>query len=95
MGNSGGIVVTDNCYAYAMYCSPEELKDIHDKAGEVCDYGEMRGEVSDTLFNGVSDFSYSSLLVESSNSVSSSFGCFGDGAGSDGGSSDSGGGGGD
>ncbi len=79
IGNSGGVIVTDNCYAYAMYCSPEEFKEIHDNAGENCDYGAMRNEVSDTLFNGASDFSFSTLLVESANSVSGSIGGFGDG----------------
>lgn len=92
IGNSSG-VVTDNCYAYAMYCSPEEFKEIHDNAGENCDYGAMRSDVSETLFNGASDFSFSTLLVESSNSDPSSIGGFGGGDSGGFGGGDSGGGG--
>jgi len=74
IGNSGNVLITDNCFAYAMYCSPEEFKEIHDNVGESCDYGAMRNDVSDTLFNGASDFSFSTLLVESAGSVSGSIG---------------------
>jgi len=79
IGNSGGASVTDNCYAYAMYCSPKEFKEIHDKAQENCDYDAMRTDISNTLFNGASSFSFSTLLVESSSAVSSSISGFGDG----------------
>lgn len=86
IGKAGGIAVTENCYAYAMYCSPEEFKEIHDNVGENLDYAVMRGEISDTLFNGASDFTFSSLIVESSNAASSSFGGSSDsGTGNDGG----------
>lgn len=76
IGNRGGIVVTDVCYAYAMYCSPEEFKEIHDNAGQSCDYYAMRNDVSNTLFNGAIGFSFSTLLVESSNLTSGSVGGF-------------------
>jgi len=91
IGNSGGVVITDNCYAYAMYCSPEEFKEIHDSAGENCDYSSMRNDVSETLFNGASDFSFSTLLFESSTS-DSSFSSGGSSSGFDGGDSSGGGG---
>ncbi|MDP2635569.1 MULTISPECIES: DUF6559 family protein [Pseudoalteromonas] len=91
IGNHSSTDVIDNCYAYAMYCSPAEFKNIYDSAGESCDYIAMRSDVSDTLFNGVSDFSFATLLAESSNSALSSSGSFG---GGDGGT-DGGGGGGD
>ncbi|WP_281556018.1 DUF6559 family protein [Thalassomonas sp. RHCl1] len=93
IGNSGAVVVTDNCYAYAMYCSPEEFRGIHDSAGENCDYGAMRSDISDTLFNGATDFSFSTLLVESSNSASGSVGGFGSGDSGGFGGGDGGGGG--
>ena len=94
LGKSGAVIVTDNCYAYAMYCSPEEFKEIHDNAGENCDYAAMRSEISDTLFNGACDFSFSTLLVESTNSTSSfSTGDFGGDGGGGFGGGDGGGGG--
>jgi len=76
IGNSGGASVTDNCYAYAMYCSPKEFKEIHDKAQENCDYDVMRTDISNTLFNDVSNFSFSTLLVESSSATSNSISGF-------------------
>jgi len=69
----GGVAVTDNCYAYAMFCSPEEFNKIHEGTGEECDYEGMRSEISDTMFNSAPDFCFSTLLVESSNSESGSF----------------------
>ncbi|WP_308428109.1 DUF6559 family protein [Psychrosphaera saromensis] len=94
IGNSRGVVITANCYAYAMYCSPEEFKKIHDSAGKNFDYSSMRSDVSDILFNGASDFSFSTIVYVSSISDSTSSGGFGSGgasSGFDGG--DSGGGG--
>jgi hypothetical protein len=95
----GGVAVTDNCYAYAMFCSPEEFNDIHEGTGETCDYESMRSDVSDTIFNSASDFSFSTFLVNSgdpdassfSGSGSSSFSDSGDSgySGSDGGGSSS------
>lgn len=70
----GGIAVTDNCYAYAMYCSSKEFNDIHENLAETCNYESMRGEISNTVFNNSEDFSFSTLLVESAKSESSSFG---------------------
>lgn len=67
-----GAAVTDNCYAYAMHCSHKEFDDIHEDTRETCDYEAMRGEISDTMFNGASDFLFSTLLVESANAESSS-----------------------
>ena len=90
--NNAGVVIGDNCYAYAMYCSPEEFKAIHDEAGENCDYGAMRSEISHTLFNGQYDFTFTTLLADSTSSGSSSFssgfggsdsGGFGGGGGGD------------
>ncbi len=93
IGNNTGVAITDNCYAYAMYCSPEEFKVIHDHAGENCNYESMRDDISSIVFSGAAGFSFSTLLVESSISDfggvgglggggSSSFGG-GDGGGSD------------
>lgn len=93
MGNSSAVVVTDNCFAYAMYCSPEEFKEIHDNAGENCDYDTMRSDICETLFNGASEFTFSTLLVESSSS-SAGYSSVGIG-GNDSGGFDGGGGGGD
>ena len=61
---SSGVAVADNCYAYAMFCSPKEFKQIHDEAGEVCDYQSMREEISSVVFGSTSDFSTSSLCAE-------------------------------
>ena len=92
----GGVAVTDICYAYAMFCSPEEFNDIHEGTGEICDYESMRSDVSDTLFNSASDFSFSTFLVNSSDTDASSFSGTGSSSFSDSGervysSSDSGG----
>lgn len=102
--NNAGVVIGDSCYAYAMYCSPEEFKAIHDEAGENCDYGAMRSEISHTLFNGQYDFTFTTLLADStssstnstSDSGNSSFGSGFGGSDSGGfGGGDGGGGGGD
>lgn len=104
LGSGDAAVIAANCYAYAMYCSAEEFKAIHDEAGEHCDYAEMRSNISDTLFNHSADFSFSTLLTASTDSHSGFFGGSGgnsssfgggDSGGSDfGGGSGSGGGGG-
>ena len=88
IGGGGGVAVTDHCYAYAMFCSPEEFNEIHEGTGEACDYASMRNEISDTMFSGASDFSFSTLLVASSDSESCSSG--GSGGSSYGSSSDNG-----
>jgi len=92
MGLGGAVVVTDNCYAYAMYCSPEEFKEIHENAGVYCDYSAMRSEVSEVVFGGTSDFSFSTLLDTAPAPGTSSFGGSDSGSFSDGGGSDGGGG---
>jgi hypothetical protein len=60
--------ISHNCYAYAMYCSPQEFKEIHDKVGQTSDYSALRGHVSTTLFSENADFSFLSLLSVSSKS---------------------------
>ncbi len=87
--------VSDVCFAYAMYCSPQEFQRIHNEAGEECNYQEMREEVAATMFSGASDFSTSTLITEASISDSSfsSGGFSGSNGGDFGGGSDGGGGG--
>ncbi|NOY71934.1 MAG: hypothetical protein GXP14_06090 [Gammaproteobacteria bacterium] len=97
LGGRGAVfAVTDNCYAYAMYCSPEEFNEIHEGNGEACDYEAMRSEISDTMFNGASNFSFSTLLIASVISEYSSFDGLGGSdsgySGSDGGGDGGGGG---
>ena len=88
-GNS----ITDNCYAYAMFCSPKEFKDIHSKAGEHCDYASMRMEVSNCLFSGATNFTMASLILAASHVETSFLGGADFGGGGDfGGDGDSGGG---
>ncbi|WP_028115201.1 DUF6559 family protein [Ferrimonas senticii] len=86
---SSSTATTTHCFAYAMYCTKEEFDRIHQELGETCNYGSMRSDISALLFNGASDFSFSSLLIESSSPSSSSI------SGFDGGGSDDGAGGGD
>ncbi|PCK07615.1 MAG: hypothetical protein COA42_13380 [Alteromonadaceae bacterium] len=97
LGNiRGGVAVTDHCYAYAMYCSPEEFNEIHEGIGSTCDYESMRGDIFEIMFNSAADFTFSTLLVETSSSESSSFGgSGGSGSGDSGYSGGDGGGGGD
>ena len=87
----------DNYYVYAMYCSRKNYNKINCNA-EKCDYSAMRDEISDTLFNGVTTFSFSTLLAESSSLSSIGGSNYGYSTGGDSGysdSSDDGGGGGD
>lgn len=79
----------DTCYAYAMFCSPQVFGEIPPEERDGMDYEELRGEVSNTLFAGASDFSFSSLLSESANASTGAFG-FGD-SGDSGGGGDGGG----
>jgi len=71
----------ENCYAYAMFCSPEEFQQIHATIGEVYDYHAMRSEVSTTCFGEDVSFSFNTLLTEANLANSS-----GNGFSSDGGS---------
>lgn len=43
---AGGLSVAYDCYAYAIYCSPEEFGRYHEAIGEDCNYSEMRAEVA-------------------------------------------------
>ena len=83
----GGIVVTDHCYAYAMFCSPEEFNDIHEETGDECDYESMRGDISETVFDGAEAFSFSTFLVASSDAGTNAFGISGGSSFSDSGDS--------
>ena len=97
----------DNCYAYAMYCSPQEFERIHAHGlCETCHYRDMRMEIAETVFENNQDFTTSTLTsyaspsssYSSSYSSSSSIGrgdSFWAGSDSDGGGFDGGGGGGD
>ncbi|MCG7539874.1 DUF6559 family protein [Pseudoalteromonas sp. OF7H-1] len=87
--SGGGVIVSDVCPAYAMFCTPKEFKEIHEAAGEACDYEELRKEITETCFDNATDFSFSSL-----ESLSTSGGFFSSG-GDSGGFGDGGGGGGD
>ena len=93
---AAGSSILLNSYAYAMYCSPEEFEQIRQTAGAECDYQATRTEISDTVFNGSSDFNFSSLLAVSAPSMtnftdsSSSDGGFGGGFGDGGGGADGG-----
>jgi hypothetical protein len=85
--NASGI--SDNCYAYAMYCSPQEFQRIHDEAGENCNYDTMRAEITETCFSGADDFSFTdvdSYATESSSDSGDSGS--GDSGGGDGGGGD-------
>ncbi len=46
---TSGYSSSDDCYALAMYCSPEEFDDFHRTVGETCNYAEMRGSINDTI----------------------------------------------
>ena len=70
VGSFGGVAVTDVCYAYAMFCSPEEFERIHDETGEICNYESMREEISETCFSGSSGFSVGDLSTYSSGAFS-------------------------
>ena len=76
--------VPDDYYAYAMYCSPGDFNAVREEEGLNCDYGSLRCEISDLLFDGDPDFSFSSLVSATTSSVSDFF--EGWGSGDDGGS---------
>lgn len=91
--------VNYECYAYAIYCSPEDFNQHHRETGEACDYGAMRSEVANLYeYSGSSDptsIDFSDTYFVEANGGYSSGGDFsGDGGGSDGGGGDGGGGGG-
>lgn len=44
------------CFAFMLYCSPEDFTAIHAAAGEVCDAEAMRQTVADSFFSGNTDF---------------------------------------
>lgn len=69
--DSGSSSISDYCYAYAMYCSPDEFRHIHDEAGESCDYNAMRGEIADTCFGNSSFFTFADMESYSSDTGSS------------------------
>ena len=85
---TGGVVVSDVCYAYAMFCTPKEFKEIHEATGESCDYMELREEVSEVCFENANDFSFSDLDSLSSNDSSFFSGGDSGGFGDSGGGSD-------
>jgi len=49
---SRGYAVDIHCWAYCIFCTPGDFKDIHDVAGEVCDYAAMKAEVLADLAAG-------------------------------------------
>ena len=93
IGNGNSISITDYCYAYAMFCSPKEFKDIHSKTGENCDYDSMRVDISNCLFHGAAGFTMATLIIEASHTETSFLGGadFGGGDGGFGGDGGNGG----
>jgi hypothetical protein len=82
--NDSGI--SDNGYAYAMYCSPQEFQRIHDETGESGNYDAMRAEIAQTCFSSTDSFSFTDVDTYATESSCDS------GNSSDSGSCDSGGG---
>ncbi len=58
----------NSSYAYAMLCSQSEFDEIHQAAGETCDYIAMRSEISNAVFGGPMDFTVSMLVFEATRS---------------------------
>ncbi|WP_425597825.1 DUF6559 family protein [Vibrio nereis] len=56
---------TNDYYAYAMYCSPQEFARICRSADVGCDYSQMRRDISQVVFAVQSDFSFTALESES------------------------------
>ncbi len=44
-----GLPLDPLCYAYVMYCSPEDFRAHHEAVGESCDYDAMNAEVADVF----------------------------------------------
>jgi len=44
-----GLPLDPLCYAYVMYCTPEDFRAHHEAVGESCDYGAMSAEVSEVF----------------------------------------------
>ena len=89
LNRSNNGTISDNCYAYAMYCSPQEFQRIHDEAGESCNYDEMRTEIAQTCFSSTDSFSFTDVdtyATESSCDSGDSGSC--DSGGGDGGGGD-------
>ncbi|MFD2178238.1 DUF6559 family protein [Veronia pacifica] len=60
---------SESVYLYAMFCSPDDFNAIHhDSLDEGYDYHSLRSEIADILFTGHSDFTFTSLLMASSDS---------------------------
>lgn len=82
--NTNNTAISAYCFAYAMYCSSAEFQQIHEAENEDCSYDNMRQEICDTLFYGVTELAFSTLLLNAAplttHTYSSSSGC----AGSDG-----------
>ena len=49
-----GYPVDWHCWAYCIFCTPEDFKDLHDALGEACDYAAMKAEVLADLTAGAS-----------------------------------------
>lgn len=81
---------SDYCYAYAMYCSHDEFDRIHAEAGEHCDYGTMRTDISQTCFSSTDDFTFRDVETYAADSSSDS-GSWWDGGGDSGGGDGGGG----
>ncbi|WP_330959322.1 DUF6559 family protein [Photobacterium sp. 53610] len=78
--HSSGNITPNDYYAYAMYCSPREFSQICHSTDTNHDYHQMRREISEVVFGGQSEFTFSSLETE-----------YGSGGSYDGGSYDGGG----
>ena len=85
LNRSNNGTISDNCYAYAMYCSPQEFQRIHDEAGESCHYDTLRTEIAETCFSSTSDFSFTDVDAFATESSSSADSSSGDSGGGDGG----------
>lgn len=42
---SRGYPIDIHCWAYSIFTTPQDFKNLHDAAGEACDYAAMKAEV--------------------------------------------------
>lgn len=47
-----GYAVDVHCWAYCIFCTPDDFNALHEAAGEVCDYAAMKAEVLRDLAAG-------------------------------------------